>query len=109
MITITTGIGLATAKLLASRGAKLDLADIYEGNLESAKKDIKQVAPGVDDILTCKCEVRDQSQVQDWIKQTVDKYGKLDGACNLAGTIGENPGTFSIEDGDEDSWDLIIV
>ena len=103
-----SGIGLATAKILASRGTKLSIADVSEPNLEKAKTTIKEAAPKFEDILTYKCDVRSIDQVKDWIKQTVDKFGKLDGAANLAGTIGKNFSGFPLEDEDEENWELII-
>lgn len=106
--TTPTGIGLATAKLLASRGAKLSLADVSEDALKSARKEIKEAVPNSDDVLTYKCDVREYKQVEDWIKQTVDHFGKLDGAANLAGTVGPRPYTYSIDEEDEEIWNFII-
>ena len=104
-----SGIGLATAKILAQQGAKLSIADVSEKNLENAKKAIVEAsAQSGEEPLTSKVDVRELSQVQDWLQKTVDKYGKLDGAVNLAGVIGENYGTYSIDQEDEDSWDFII-
>ena len=102
------GIGLATAKLLASRGAKLSLADISQEQLDIAVIQIKEAVPNVSEIITSKCDVRDLSQVEAWIKQTVDKLGKLDGACNLAGTVGPKPCQYSMDEEDEEIWDFII-
>lgn len=99
---------MATAKLLASRGAKLSLSDVSDDALQSASKEIREAVPSAEDLLTYKCDVRDLKQVEDWIKQTVDHFGKLDGACNLAGTVGPRPGTYSTDEEDEDIWDLII-
>ena len=103
-----SGIGLATAKVLASRGAKLSLADVSESNLEKAKTTIKEAAPDSGDVLTFKLDVRNISEVQDWIKQTVDKFGKLDGAANMAGISGARYGLTTIEDEDEEQWDIIL-
>lgn len=102
------GIGLATAKLLASRGAKLSLADVSQEQLDKAVVQIKEAVSSTGEIFTQKCDVRDLSQVEDWIKQTVDKLGKLDGACNLAGTVGPKPCLYSMDEEDEEIWDFII-
>jgi NAD(P)-dependent dehydrogenase (short-subunit alcohol dehydrogenase family) len=97
-----SGIGLATAQVLASRGAKLSLCDISEDNLAKAKSSIKG------DVLTRKVDVRNFEEIKDWLKQTVDEYGSLDGAANLAGTIGKVFGQFALDEEDFESWDLII-
>ncbi|KAK3686731.1 hypothetical protein LTR37_019523 [Vermiconidia calcicola] len=97
-----SGIGLAIAKVLTSRGAKVSIADMSEPNLDKAKETIKG------EVMTCKVDVRNLSEVQDWLKQTVDKFGKLDGAANFAGTIGKNFGKFAVDEEDEENWELII-
>jgi len=38
----------------------------------------------------------------------VDKFGSLDGAANVAGTIGKKHGQHSVDEEDEDMWDLIV-
>ncbi|KAI6765190.1 hypothetical protein HG531_012289 [Fusarium graminearum] len=63
-----SGMGLATAQLLASRGAIISLADINEEVLKS---------------------VLDSLPGNGHIYQTIDKFGKLDGAVNMAGIIAE--------------------
>lgn len=81
-------MGLALAKLLASRGAKLSICDIVQSNLDNATKEIE-----TKDLLTFKCDVRSIDQVHEWISKTVNKYGRLDGAANMAGIIGRKPGS----------------
>ncbi|KAK3047764.1 hypothetical protein LTR09_010879 [Extremus antarcticus] len=77
-----SGICLATAQVLSSRGAKISICDISDESLAKAKDEI-----GGD---------------------TVDKFGSLDGAANVAGTIGKKHGQHSVDEEDEDMWDLIV-
>lgn len=100
-----SGMGLEAAKLIASRGAKVSLADVQAGPLEQAVKDI--VAAGGTAMGTV-VDVRDRTQVEGWIKATVDKFGKLDGAANLAGVIGKSINKTPLEDIDDDDWDFVI-
>lgn len=81
-----SGIGLATAHLLASRGATLSLADVNGEALQKAAADIKEKHKA--DVHTFILDVRKPEQVEAWIKEVVGKYEKLDGAANLAGVIG---------------------
>jgi NAD(P)-dependent dehydrogenase (short-subunit alcohol dehydrogenase family) len=97
-----SGIGLATAKVLASRGAKISICDISTENLAKAKAAIGG------DVLTVKVDVRKLSEVQDWLKQTVDKFGGLDGAANLAGVVPKKFGHYAVDEEDEEMWDQII-
>ncbi|KAF2102796.1 BcABA4 [Rhizodiscina lignyota] len=100
-----SGIGLATAKLLASRGAKVSLADVQEKLLDEAFTSIK--ATGHNEVLTAVVDVRKQESIDAWIKQTIDQFGKLDGAANLAGVFRSEEGS-SVEREDEKNWEFMI-
>lgn len=96
-------MGLALAKLLATKGAKISICDVVQSNLDKARQDIP-----TKDLLVTKVDVRDIAQVESWISETVKKFGRLDGAANLAGIIGRKPGSNFIPEHDEDDWDRII-
>jgi NAD(P)-dependent dehydrogenase (short-subunit alcohol dehydrogenase family) len=100
-----SGIGLATAKLLASRGAKVSIADVQEKLLDEAFTAIK--ATGHNDVLTAVVDVRKQETIDAWIKKTIDTFGKLDGAANLAGVFRSEEG-WSVEREDEKNWEFMI-
>ncbi|KAH7162101.1 3-oxoacyl-reductase [Dactylonectria estremocensis] len=103
-----SGIGLATAKLLASRGAQISIADVSQEGLEKAQKDIESEFKA--DVLAFPLDVRKYDQVAAWIEQTVKRFGRLDGAANLAGvipkSIGGNHG--AIENQDLEEWDFVF-
>ena len=99
----SSGMGLALSKLLASRGAKLSICDVVQANLDKAEKEID-----TKDLFTFQCDVRNIDQVHEWISKTVEKFGRLDGAANMAGIIGAKPGSNFIAEQDEDDWDRII-
>ena len=58
-----SGIGLALAKLLASRGANVCIADISKVNLEKAGAAIKEQASNPDTIATTQLDLRGPKQV----------------------------------------------
>ncbi|KAF5569944.1 hypothetical protein FPHYL_1628 [Fusarium phyllophilum] len=95
-----SGIGLAVAKLLASRRAQLSLADMNTAGLEAALKSL----PGGGHIIT-QVDVRNSQQVNAWIEKTVSVFGKLDGAVNMAGVF--THGTC-LRDETDDTWDFIM-
>lgn len=94
-----SGMGLATAKLLASRGAIISLADINEKALEHAIESL----PNSEKHMTTAIDVRNRISVDGWIQSTVDRLGKLDGAVNMAGII--TPAAPIKEETDE-NWDF---
>ncbi|EON69201.1 hypothetical protein W97_08560 [Coniosporium apollinis CBS 100218] len=100
-----SGIGLATAKILASRGAKVSIADLHP-NLEGAATEIKD-ATGSADLMTVKVDVRNIESVTAWIEQTKSEFGQLDGAANLAGVF-KAFGDRGIESEDEENWQFMI-
>ncbi|KAH0843523.1 hypothetical protein AYO21_07199 [Fonsecaea monophora] len=97
-----SGIGLAVTNLVASRGAKLALADIAERPLKELVEDLKK--RGVEAVGTV-LNVTSDVDVQNWIASTVKHFGKVDGAANVAGWGG---GFVNLEDTDNATWDKIM-
>lgn len=100
-----SGIGLAVAKQLRAQGARLSMIDINESSLEEAATQLGGVG---DNLMFKVVDVRDNSQVTAWIEATIDKYGRLDGAANMAGVIGKHHGVRDLKNQDDDQWDLIF-
>lgn len=92
-------MGLATAKLLASRGATVSLADINETALKTTTESLA----GSNKHMYMVVDVRESKSVDAWIQSTVEKLGKLDGAVNMAGVI--SPAKSITEETDE-TWDF---
>jgi NAD(P)-dependent dehydrogenase (short-subunit alcohol dehydrogenase family) len=77
-----SGLGLATAKAFAGAGASVVLADWNEKAVQSAAKELADKGGKT---LAIRCDVSDDAQVEAMVKQTVDKFGRLDAAYNNAG------------------------
>lgn len=108
VITITgaaSGIGLATARLLAAKGAKLSLADVQEKPLQDLEAELLQYNSN---IMTKVVDITNRASVEDWISSTVQTFGKLDGAANLAGVIGRQNTVAGVADLDDDDWDFVF-
>ena len=107
-----SGIGYALAKLLATRSARVSMSDVSIDGLEKARTTITDSVPTISstDIMTAACDVRDIKQVHAWLQKTVDTFGRLDGAANIAGVISKYHG---MEEGvlvnqDESEWDFVL-
>ncbi len=72
------GIGLATAKLFAERGAKEVIA------ARSADK-LQQIASEIPNAVAIPTDMRDESQIDRLITQTRDTFGRIDVLINNAG------------------------
>ncbi|KAF5873453.1 putative 3-alpha-(or 20-beta)-hydroxysteroid dehydrogenase protein [Botrytis fragariae] len=99
-----SGIGLATAKVLSSRGAIVCIGDISNASLETAMEGgfPSQVKGSIVD-------VSNRKSVEGWIDEIVNEFGKLDGAANCAGVIGKHHGVRKIQDLEDEEWDKIIA
>ena len=107
-----SGIGLALAKLLATRGAQISMCDISMTALEKARDALVESSPNTkpEDILLATCDVREPSQIQSWLKQTVQKFGRLDGAANVAGVVSKYHGMQEgyLMNQDQKEWDFVL-
>jgi NAD(P)-dependent dehydrogenase (short-subunit alcohol dehydrogenase family) len=101
-----SGIGLATAHLLARRGANLSLADINQQALDKVKAEIESQYKAR--VLAFALDVRSYEQVNSWITSTVQEFGSLDGAANLAGVVPKSIGRGTIAEQDLDDFDFVM-
>src|ERR1700761_5841551 len=101
-----SGIGLETAKLLSERGALISLADVQEKALEDVVASIKSSNSNAK-VLASVIDVRKQESVTEWITKTINQFGRLDGAANLAGVFKTKPNA-TIEEDTDDLWNWII-
>jgi NAD(P)-dependent dehydrogenase (short-subunit alcohol dehydrogenase family) len=95
------GMGEAEARLFASEGAKVVVADILEPDAERVAADIR--ASG--EAMAAKIDVTNESEWLGLIDKTVATYGKLDILVNNAGISGSSVGD---PDGVE-GWERIIA
>lgn len=98
----TSGIGRDTAILFAKAGAKVVVA----GRREAEGNDtVELVRAAGGDALFVKADVSKASEVENLVKKTVEKFGRLDVAFNNAGVEGK---WVPIISQTEDDWDRTI-
>jgi len=100
-----SGIGLETAKLLSLRGAKLSLADVSDGALNDICASIESAGGTV---ISSVLDVRDRLKVEEWIAKTVDVYGRIDGAVNLAGVQPKQVGRATLQEVDDEDFNRVM-
>ncbi|KAL2171724.1 hypothetical protein VTG60DRAFT_1721 [Thermothelomyces hinnuleus] len=105
-----SGIGRATAKLLASRGALLSLSDNNAAGLAAVKEELREIAPA-ENVVTAIVDVRSQEAVDGWIRDAVAHFGgrKIAGAANMAGVTGAPAPFREVREADSDFvWDVNV-
>jgi len=98
------GIGRATATILHSRGASLALADVKAGPLKDFVESLK--CSESQKITQHVVDVRDTKQVDNWFEGIIKDFGKLDGACNIAGVV--TPDIGGITKTTDEIWDFVM-
>lgn len=101
-----SGIGLATAHLLASRGASISIADVRLEPLENAVSEIKKSNPGAC-VFHKAVNVVKADEVGAWLDETIKELGPLTGAANLAGVLGKT-GMKPIKDLSDEEFDFVM-
>lgn len=99
-----SGIGLESAKLLVSQGAKVSICDLQQKAVDDAKTEVTKLGG---EIMVTTLDVRKRAEVEAWIKNTVEKYGKIDGAVNAAGVGGRAMLIESIDQISDDDFDFV--
>ena len=77
-----SGIGRAMADRFAAEGMKIVLADVEEGALDSARKELVDAGA---DVLTVVADVSKAAEVKALSEKTLDKFGGVHIVCNNAG------------------------
>ena len=93
-------VGLASAKAMAEEGARIMLVDRDMAELEQAADSI-----GAKDTLIAAADISDSTQVQAFVKQAAENWGKIDVVFANAGISGTNA---SVADFPEDVFDDVM-
>ena len=97
----TSGIGKATAQILAKNNYKIILCGRREDRLLELKKELSAFT----EVYTLSFDVRDKKAVFDSINSLPEAFSKIDVLINNAGNA---HGLDSIQNGDLDDWDAMI-
>jgi NAD(P)-dependent dehydrogenase (short-subunit alcohol dehydrogenase family) len=101
------GIGYATAKILASRGANLALADVQAAAIKKVADAIAK-EDGVK-TLPVELDVTKPEQVEKVIAEVVKEFGQLNHAVNAAGIAGLRGAGAPFAEYPPDDWDKVMA
>lgn len=96
----SSGIGEATARKAAQEGLKLILTARRKDKLDALVKEF-----GEDNAVGIAADAGNYDELEQAVKQGVDKFGQLDAVFANAGTGVSTPGT---EEGDAEEWKQMI-
>lgn len=98
-----SGIGRATAKLYAERGARVVVSDVV---IEGGEETVETIAKAGGDAAFVEADVSDAEQCAELVRRAREAFGRLDIACNNAGIGGEANRTadYSVE-----GWKKVIA
>lgn len=96
-----SGIGRATAAEAAAAGAAVVCTDI-----KSADETAETIVSSGGTAAAFELDVRDRYAWHSVTAETVARYGRIDGLCQVAGIVSPTPDTAV--DLTEDGWDLIL-
>ena len=97
-----SGIGRTTAQFYAREGANVVVSDIDVNGGQETVQLIKQAGS---DAFFIKTDVSNPADCENLVRQTIEKYGRLDYACNNAGIGGEQNLTA---DYSREGWQKVI-
>ena len=102
----SSGIGRSTAYLFAKEGARIAVANNI--NVAGGEETVASIKASGCEAIFVKTDISVASEVENLVKVTKDKYGKIDILLNSAGIFGSTKET-PIEDTDESLWERVYA
>ncbi|TIC40447.1 oxidoreductase [Wallemia mellicola] len=101
-----SGIGLATAIALLSKGAFLGLCDTNKDGLTSFFRNLDEDERSR--VITHVVDISNRSNIASFLQLTKEKFGRVDGIANVAGTPGHKLGHQKIWEIDDKEYNFIM-
>jgi NAD(P)-dependent dehydrogenase (short-subunit alcohol dehydrogenase family) len=103
LITGSTGIGAATARLAAAEGARVFVVSRTE---EHCKEIVDEILSGGGECAYGVADLTAADQVQNVVDSCLERYGRIDALFNVAGISGRKFGDGPLHQCSEDGWDI---
>ncbi len=101
IITGSTGIGGATAKVFASFGAKLVVVGRSQDNLNQ----LQEIVP---DMLPMAIDLTQVGVAKKVVDETLRQWGQVDFLINVAGISGRKFGDGPVHEATDEGWDVVM-
>ena len=98
-----SGIGREIALLFAREGAIVVVADYI---VKTGEETVRRIREGGGEAMFIKADVSQASNAERMVRQTVERYGRLDILSNNAGILGE---VAPVGEASEENWDRVIA
>jgi len=95
------GMGKADALAFAKNGAKVVVSDISQ---EECQQVVDEIERGGGEALAVKCDVSNEKEIEEMVKKTIKKFGRVDILVNNAGICQFKP----FLEMTEEEWDRTI-
>jgi NAD(P)-dependent dehydrogenase (short-subunit alcohol dehydrogenase family) len=99
-----SGIGRAIARLFASHGARVVIADVTQDVVEGGVPTVDMIAAEGGKAVYLPTDVSQRGQVEAMLAETVSRYGRLDGIVNNACIRHARP----LLEMDESDWERVL-
>ncbi len=98
-----SGIGRASAQIFAREGARVVVADLNEAG---AKETVASIESAGGEAFAIRTDVTDESSVEQMIRATVERYGRLDAAMNNAGVTSAH---YQFHEMPREEWERMLA
>ena len=101
------GIGRGVSLALAQRGAKVVLAGVRDESINAVKVEIEKAGG---EAIAVRTDVAKWTEVQNMVKATMERYGKVDILVNNAGVdkMDKSGKQYTILEMEDEDWDWIL-
>src|SRR5690606_6960520 len=99
-----SGIGRATARRLAAEGARVLASDVNGDALPDSVAEANATATAGGEVVGHIADISDEHQAAATVEAAIDRWGRLDGLCNIAGMLR----TVRTHECDLDTWNRIL-